>query len=100
MCEKISWFQDVDFSAFDIRLCLTMKLPQKERNLFTVDTVGAQNEFDDDDEYADFEMLYHVDGTKNIENTNNEEEEEDIGSFDDYGIDFGRKKKKTKHISK
>lgn len=55
-----------------------MKHRQKKKDLFTVDTVGAQN--DSDNEFEDSEILYPDDGTENTgdsENSDDEEEEEE-----------------------
>lgn len=91
-----------------------MKHRQKKKDLFTVDTVGAQN--DSDNEFEDTEILYPVDGTENTGDSENsddeveEEEEEEEGTeeketendepMDDDAeedeIDYGGKKETIK----
>lgn len=85
-----------------------MKIRQKKKDLFTVDTIGEHNEFDGDKEY---EILYPNDETENTEDSENSDAEEeeieeenetetDIEPIeeDEEQYDYGGKKKTTLFI--
>lgn len=96
-----------------------MKSRQKKRDLFTVDTVGDQN--DSDNEKGDSEILYSVDGTvntgdsedsdedvaeeeeeeteeKGTENDDNDEDDDDDNDEEDK-IDYGGKKSRCNSLN-
>lgn len=55
-----------------------MKNRQKKKDLFTVDTVGEQN--DSENEFGDSEILYPVEGAENTgDSENSDAEDEEVG---------------------
>lgn len=58
-----------------------MKSRQKKKDLFTVDTVGAQN--DSDNEFGDSEILYPFGEAENAEESENSEDDNDDEKDDD-----------------